>query len=708
MLIPIIKRCGLIVVALICAGVCPNVGASTGTPVTLVLSNAVRSGGVTTTLQTNGTLRVTLQSVNDANVWNSTLRWTIPGAHATGEVVWLRMVASNQGPDAINFPAMVEQNVAPYPKIAQSGFRFITSSNEQIAMGIVTNAIPTNNAQVVLHLGQLQGTLYISQLQLVKHPAGTSTSALPQSPIVWEGMESNAAWRATALSNILARRTSTMRIRAVDPLGQPLSGVPVTIHQRNHRFAFGTAVNAQALLRTNFAHQAIYTENLAQDFQWGVIENSLKWWSMDWPGWEPGTSVYDFGPPAVARLREMGLKQRGHMLLWAAYNKSPAYLQGLTTAQLAAEIETHIRDEARRYAGIIDDWDVLNEPIGSRDFISLLGSNLIRNAFIWARQEDPHARLTLNENNILSEPRLATTRKTEFFNMIKWLRDSGAPIGGIGMQGHFCLGGPSEANKVPGINQLRATLDWYGSLGLPIRITEFDHDIKDEAVQAAYLRDLLTLLFSHQMVDGFIMWGFWDGWQWKGNSPFYHKDWTEKPALDVWRSLVHGAWWTDQRIAVTDTNGWAEFTTAFHGDYHIAATGFHANAVAHAPGVTSATLTQTTFAAWLDQHGLTEDQLLFLNGEWHTPYALFVMGADPAGDGSDLPRGQMARPGDAEPHVTIWGHSGRVYRLQWSADLTDSAWHDAGSVTSSASDWIDWPAPAATSAYFRIGIELEP
>ncbi len=704
------KRARLLFGTLLLALALGERGASAGTPVSIVLSNVIRTGGITTTMQADGALRAAIASAGDANAWSSTLRWTVSAALNTGDVLWLSVVASNLGPEAINFQAMVEHTVSPFRKIAYNEFRFLSSSNTQIAMGIATNAIPATNSQIVLHLGQLQGTLYIRELKLLRYPAGTDTNALPQSPVVWQGMESNAAWRAVALSNILARRTSTLRVRAVDPDGNPRAGVMITITQRNHRFAFGTSVSDQPVLRTDIAAHANYFERLSGgDFEWSLSANALKWMSMDTPSWTPGLSLFDYGPATVETLAGLGLKQRGHTMLWPSYNKSPAYLQTLTTPQLAAEIEAHVRYMARTYSGVLEEWDVINEAVANRDFITLLGSNLLRNAFIWAREEDPHARLMINEHTILSERTLNTSRKNEYFNMIKWLRDSGAPIGAIGMQGHFCLGGPAEANKVPGISELTATLDHFGSLGLPIRITEFDHNIKDEAAQAAYLRDLLTLLFSHQMVDGFIMWGFWDGWHWKNNAPFYRADWSEKPALAIWRSLVRGAWWTSERTALTDTNGWAEFTTVFHGDFAVAATGFHANAAAHAPGVTSLVLTQTPFAAWLDQHSLTEDQPVWLADEWFAPYTLFIMGVNPAGDGSDLPRARMALPADAAPQVHLWGNSGRVYRLQWSDDLANATWQDAGSITSAASELIEWPTlPTVTSAYFRIGIELSP
>lgn len=49
------------------------------------------------------------------------------------------------------------------------------------------------------------------------------------------------------------------------------------------------------------------------------------------------------------------------------------------------------------------------------------------------------------------------------------------------------------------------------STGLPLWITEFDLDVRDDNSRADYLEDLLTLFFSTPEVEGIIFWGFWDG-----------------------------------------------------------------------------------------------------------------------------------------------------------------------------------------------------
>jgi hypothetical protein len=71
----------------------------------------------------------------------------------------------------------------------------------------------------------------------------------------------------------------------------------------------------------------------------------------------------------------------------------------------------------------------------------------------------------------------------------------------------------------------------------------------------------------------FLVWGFWDAIHWKGRAPFFRADWTEKPALAVYRDLIFNQWWSDV-TGSTDGNG--HYTSrVFQGEYDIHVT--HAN-----------------------------------------------------------------------------------------------------------------------------------
>lgn len=129
-----------------------------------------------------------------------------------------------------------------------------------------------------------------------------------------------------------------------------------------------------------------------------------------------------------------------------------------------------------------------------------------------------------------------------YIDTIKALRKAGAPVEAVGVQGHV---GRQPRNP----DQVISDLDLFKPLGLPVHITEFDVNTPDEQLQADYTRDFLIACYSHPMVTGFTMWGYWEGDHWKPDAAMYRKDWTPKPNAAVWREWVLNKW----RTAITET-----------------------------------------------------------------------------------------------------------------------------------------------------------
>lgn len=138
-----------------------------------------------------------------------------------------------------------------------------------------------------------------------------------------------------------------------------------------------------------------------------------------------------------------------------------------------------------------------------------------------------------------------------------------APIDGIGFQGH--IGG--SPNGIPSV--LATFDDFYDAYGLNAKVIEFDMaSIVSEELGAQYLSDFLRATFSHESMDGFLFWNFWDGATWQSTgSNFYRLNWDETPALDAFNDLVFDEWWTDEVIA-TDASGEA-ISRVFKGTYLI-------------------------------------------------------------------------------------------------------------------------------------------
>lgn len=151
----------------------------------------------------------------------------------------------------------------------------------------------------------------------------------------------------------------------------------------------------------------------------------------------------------------------------------------------------------------------------------------------------------------------------EYLQVISDLRAKGATIDAIGIQGHV---GRQPRNP----EQVITDLELFRSTGLPVQITEFDINMKDEELQADYTRDFLIACYSSSVVTGFTIWGFWEPKHWKPDAAMFKKDWTPKPNAQVWRNLVTKEWKTNF-TKDSDNNG-AISSRGHFGLYEITAT----------------------------------------------------------------------------------------------------------------------------------------
>jgi GH35 family endo-1,4-beta-xylanase len=177
--------------------------------------------------------------------------------------------------------------------------------------------------------------------------------------------------------------------------------------------------------------------------------------------------------------------------------------------------------------------------------------------FKLAHKADPEARLYLNDFSILNGNSLV-----KYGEQIESLVKSGAPVRGIGCQGHF-------GAKLPPMNNIRMNLDWLATFRLPILITEFDINTKDEEAKAKQLEDFYRLCFSHPAVEGILMWGFWAGSHWRPDAALFSRDFSPRPAALAYRRLIFEEWWSKEE-GKTGKNGEIS-TRVFFGNYTVTA-----------------------------------------------------------------------------------------------------------------------------------------
>jgi len=267
---------------------------------------------------------------------------------------------------------------------------------------------------------------------------------------------------------------------------------------------------------------------------------------------------------AVSWLRERNIAIRGHCLVWPSWRWLPRDLRNYENdpAELRRRAAAHITELVSHFKGQLIHWDVINEPYNNHDLMDILGTEVMIDWFRLARQADPQCKLFLNDYEILCAGGTNRQHQDHFYNAIRYLIDNGAPIDGIGIQSHFGL------DVTPPAHMLKI-LDRFSEFGLPIESTELSINISDRELQADFMRDYLTAVFSHPNVQGIMLWGFWEGRHWRPDAALFDSNWQLRPHGKVWIDLVHGQWKTDV-TTTTDRSGQA-LVRGFCGEYEVSA-----------------------------------------------------------------------------------------------------------------------------------------
>jgi len=162
---------------------------------------------------------------------------------------------------------------------------------------------------------------------------------------------------------------------------------------------------------------------------------------------------------------------------------NPRRNRGEITGPLASKevvlerLKKHIMTVAGRYKGRVVGWDVFNESIADggdgktenlRTFswYKYVGPEVITMAFKWAHEADSKAQLYYNDYNIEQGAVENKGKHASSMLLLKRLIAEGAPITGVGIQGHWHL----DTN----LADVEKAIENYASLGLRVSITELD------------------------------------------------------------------------------------------------------------------------------------------------------------------------------------------------------------------------------------------
>ena len=240
-------------------------------------------------------------------------------------------------------------------------------------------------------------------------------------------------------------------------------------------FLIGTAFDFRS--PTEFSNAEL--DFIRSQFDAVTPENSMK------PGpvhpqepswnWTQPDALVQFG-------QESGIKVCGHCLVWHAQT-APWFFQDATRDVLLARLRSHIHTLVGRYKGRLASWDVVNEAINDGEgvagenlrespWLKIVGPDFLTQAFRFARDADPAVPLLYNDYSIESGGKHQSS-----LLLLRRLISEGAPITGVGIQGHWSL----PALTAQRYEDIERAIDSYRALKLRVSITELDVSVTGTA-----------------------------------------------------------------------------------------------------------------------------------------------------------------------------------------------------------------------------------
>ncbi len=506
-------------------------------------------------------LRVVVNEVGDtpyaAQVFTPTLATPPARGDKVAVVLWARATASDDESGEGRFDTRLQLNTEPWDTLAAGAFSFGRDWKRVVIGGEAQGDYAAGDVVVTLHVSGEAQTLEIGPVLVFNLGPDADLTALPATPIDYPGRAADAPWRQAAAERIERIRKGDLAVTVIETDGTPVEGATVDVRMTRHAFGFGSF--AEGAMVDDSESGERYRQVFAELFNMGTCP--IYW--ADW-GWEDAATREKY----IARaewLRDHHMRVRGHTGVWPGWRWMPTRVQSLADKpdELDALIKLHLRDMLATTAPYQwESYDLVNEPRVNRDVMDILGDDVMTEWWTLAEEINPKPLYFLNDYSILTNGGSTDSERAVFKEWIERLEDAGAPLGGIGFQGHFGSTLTDPAKVV-------AILDEFAAYDLPIHVTEFDIDTLDEQAQADYTRDFYTAVFSHESAEAIVMWGFWEAIQWRPNGAMFRSDWTSKPNAQAYKALVFGEWWTDESVD-TDADGLIELR-GFCGDYEIVA-----------------------------------------------------------------------------------------------------------------------------------------
>ena len=350
-------------------------------------------------------------------------------------------------------------------------------------------------------------------------------------------------------------------------------------------FPVGVAVPGSRTVNTsndNALNPSNRQNSLLKHFNVVVAENEMKPENI-MPDNKGGPYKWEAADALVKYAEENGKRIRGHTLFWEDQTKD-WFFSVNNAEELYAHIDAHAEAVFKKYGGKIEWWDVCNEVIDQSEDGPRRGRyyNIMQKAgktgmdrYEYVLKAFQSARKHANENggtNVqlfltdfgVERPfkKVNNTKQQDFYDLVKWLVEKGAPIDGVGFQGHFRLyDHPVDKNKcltcsdkLKCEHDISSGIDKFSEIGgkkLKIHVCEMDISIfsnhkgenNSSKISSGVLNERLTDLaqtyrdffdmfeekYKAGKLDMVLIWGIADGHSWLNSHPV--KGRTDYPLL---------------------------------------------------------------------------------------------------------------------------------------------------------------------------------
>lgn len=504
-----------------------------------------------------------------ANPWDAGARSQLVGGLREGEVGLVTFEAralplTGQAPEEAEAGGAVylEEPLPPrYPKAAELSFKCGPQWQTFYLAFQASRSLPEGKGALVFHLGQRAQAFELGPVRVINYGNQIALKDLPRTRMTYRGREADAPWRKEAQERITRNRMAPLTVKVTGPGGQPVAGATVQVNQRRSAFGFGSAVTADWLTRPGTDGET-YRKIVESSFSRVVFENDLKMglWETSLKNGEGNAFRWDHTQQACDWLKERRIGIRGHYLSWAPWEPWSEKLKN-EPDKIRQRILDHIPRMAAETGDRVMEWDAINHLAGwDRNIDESTGLDFYTE-IMKACRAATKLPLWVNEDQVFRPGR----QQEDYYTRIQKLIADGQKPDGIGNQAHL------DDSFLPGPVEVLANSDRFAALVPALQITEFDvFTHGDEQLEADYLRDMLTVCYSHPAYTGFLIWGFWEGAHWKPQTALWRQDWSEKPSAKVWKDLVNHRWATREEGRTGVDGSWQ--TRAHLGMYEITVT----------------------------------------------------------------------------------------------------------------------------------------